>query len=228
MGGRWPYTYCFVGCYLLDLFITVPSILVELPLSFFSICLVSIHVVHPYSSFDISVAWKNMRVILSDRSDFQMNDSLSIAFYAFASHVLISFSVDETLLPIYHHHHHVVPLARIHLTLSCHFSLSFIVSGWSSGLHPVSSHSCCMYVLAGRPAFAWPYAGVHRSTSLMSSSLLLEQCTACLVRLAWTVFVMGGRWPYSWCLVGCVAARTCSILLATFLCNYRPASSPAL
>ena len=44
--------------------------------------------------------------------------------------------------------------------------------------------------------------GVHRSTSLMSSSLLLQQWPACLVRLAWIVFVMGGRWPYSWCLVG--------------------------
>ena len=73
----------------------------------------------------------------------------------------------------------------------------------SSGLHTVSSHSCCMYVRAGRPAFAWPYVGVHTSTSLMSSSLLLQQCPACLVRLAWIVFVIGGRWPYSWCLVGC-------------------------
>ena len=108
------------------------------------------------------------------------------------------------LLGIYHHHHHhVVLLARTSLTLFRHFSRSFIASGWSSGLHPVSSHSCCMYVRAGRPAFTWPYAGVHRSTSLMSSSLLLQQCPACLVRLAWIVFVMGGRWPYSWCFVGC-------------------------
>ena len=44
---------------------------------------------------------------------------------------------------------------------------------------------------------------VHRSTSLMSSSLLLQQCPACLFRLTWIVFQMGGRWPYSWCLVGC-------------------------
>ena len=102
-----------------------------------------------------------------------------------------------------HHHHHVVPLARIYLTLSRHFSLSFIASGRSSGLHPVSSHSCCMYVQAGRPALARPYVGVDRSTSLMSSSLLLQQCPACLVRLTWIVFVMGGRWPYSWCFVWC-------------------------
>ena len=65
-----------------------------------------------------------------------------------------------------------------------------------SGLHPVSLHSCWMYVRAGRPAFARPYVGVHRSTSLISSSLLLQQCPACLVRLTWIVFVMGGRWPY--------------------------------
>ena len=102
-----------------------------------------------------------------------------------------------------HHHHHVVPLARISLILPRHFSQSFIASDRSSGLHPVSSHSCYMYFRAGRPAFARPYVGVQRSTSLMSSSLLLQQCPACLVRLAWIVFVMGGKWPYSWCLVGC-------------------------
>ena len=102
-----------------------------------------------------------------------------------------------------HHHHHVVPLARISLTLSHLFSLTFIASGRSSGLHPVYSHCCCMYVRDGFPAFARPYVGVHRSSSLMSSSLLLQQCPACLVRLTWIVFVMGGRWPYSWCFVGC-------------------------
>ena len=37
----------------------------------------------------------------------------------------------------------------------------------------------------------------------MSSSLLLQKCPACLVRLTCIVFVMGGKWPYSWCLVGC-------------------------
>ena len=70
-------------------------------------------------------------------------------------------------------HHHVVPLAQIYLILSRHFSLSPIASGRSSGLHPVSSHSCCMYVRAGRPAFAWPYAGVHRSTSFVYVSVCL-------------------------------------------------------
>ena len=108
-------------------------------------------------------------------------------------------------------HHHVVPPVRISLTLSRHFSLSFIASGSSSGLHPVYLHSCCMYVRAGRPAFARLYVGVHRITSLMSSSLLLQQCPACLVRLTWTVFVMGGRWPHSWCFVGCCVQDLLSI-----------------
>ena len=43
----------------------------------------------------------------------------------------------------------------------------------------------------------------HMSTSLMSSSLLLQQCPACLVCLTCIVFMMGGKWPYSWCLVEC-------------------------
>ena len=71
-------------------------------------------------------------------------------------------------------------VARISLTLSRHSSLSFIALGRSSGQHPVSSHSCWMYVRAGRPAFARPCVRVHKSTSLMSSSLLLQQCPACL------------------------------------------------
>ena len=36
--------------------------------------------------------------------------------------------------------------------------------------------------------------------SLMSSSILLQQC---LVRLTWIVFVMDGKWLYSCCFVGC-------------------------
>ena len=48
-----------------------------------------------------------------------------------------------------------------------------------------------MLVLAGRPAFTRLCEGVHMSTSFMSSSLLVQQCPTCLVRLTWVVFVMG-------------------------------------
>ena len=41
-----------------------------------------------------------------------------------------------------------------------------------------------------------------------------QQCPACLVRLTWIVFVMGSRWPYSWCLVGC-----CRLDLFNIACN---------
>ena len=128
-----------------------------------------------------------------------LSSYLSVCLPPLSLYIYISLSIY-----IYHHHYrHVVPLARISLTLYSNFSLSFIASGRSSGLHAVSSHSCCMYVRAGRPSFAWPYAGVYRRTSQMSSSLLLQQCPVCLVRLTCMVFVRGGRWPYSWCLVGC-------------------------
>ena len=53
----------------------------------------------------------------------------------------------HSLTHIYiYHHHHVVPPARISLTISRHFSLSFIASGRSSELHPVSSHSKYIYI----------------------------------------------------------------------------------
>ena len=108
---------------------------------------------------------------------------------------------------------HVVPPAQISLTLSRHVSLLFIASGRFSELQPVSSQSCCMYVRAGRLAFEWPYVGFHWNTSLM-------------VCLTWIVFVMGGRWPYSCCFMGCCLQDI--ILLTAFLCNCRLAFSPAL
>ena len=131
----------------------------------------------------------------------------------------VNMGTERTQQKDYHHHYHVVSPARISLTLSLslslslyslslslslsrHFSLWFIASGRSLGLHPISSHSCYMDVRAGRPAFTRPYVGVHRSTSLMNSFLLLQQCPVCLVRLTWIVFMMGDRWPYSWCFVG--------------------------
>ena len=120
------------------------------------------------------------------------------AFLSFCTLTLVEFFL------LHHHpHHHVVPLARTSLTLSRYFSPSFIATGRSSRRYLVSSQSCCMYVRAGRPAFSRPYVRVHRSTSLMSSSLLLQQCPVCLVRLTLIVFVMAGRWPYSWCFVWC-------------------------
>ena len=54
MDGRWSYSCIFVGCCLHDLFNTDHSILVQLPSSLFSICLVSVHVEHPSTA-----AWKN-------------------------------------------------------------------------------------------------------------------------------------------------------------------------
>ena len=65
----------------------------------------------------------------------------------------------------------------------------FIAYGRSSGLHLVSSHSCCIYVRAGRPAFARPYVGVHRSTSLISSSLILQQRPACLKHIYIHIYI---------------------------------------
>ena len=47
----------------------------------------------------MTAAWENLRFILLVKFDFHTTDSLSIAVHAFASHVLMSVSVDVTLLP---------------------------------------------------------------------------------------------------------------------------------
>ena len=154
--------------------------------------------------------WLNILIFNQiEHFDIQWNRPFYISHFnilwnqTFFLHFTFQYLMKSNFLVFHHHHHHVALVARISLTLSRHSSLSFIALGWSSGQHPVSSHSCWMYVRAGRPAFARPCVGVHKSTSLMSSSLLLQQCPACLVRLTWIVFMIGGRWPYSWCLVGC-------------------------
>ena len=63
--------------------------------------LFSVHVVHPYSCIDSTASWKKSCFILSNRSEFDMSESLSIAVHAFDRCVLTSHSLDETLLPRY-------------------------------------------------------------------------------------------------------------------------------
>ena len=99
MGDKWPYSWCLMGCCLQDLFNITRNILVYLPSSLFSSRLVCVQIVHPYSSIDMTAAWKKLRFILSVRSDFHMIDRLSIDVHAFVSRVSMSFSVDEMLLP---------------------------------------------------------------------------------------------------------------------------------
>ena len=94
-------------------------------------------------------------------------------------------------------------LAQISLILFCHSSLSFIAFKRSSRLHPMSVQSSWRYVLLGWPTLARLCDRIPRRTSLMSSSLLLQQCLSCLVRLIWMALEIGGRWPYNYCFTGC-------------------------
>ena len=96
-----------------------------------------------------------------------------------------------------------VLLARISKNLTHHLFLSSIASARSSRQHPVSVQRCCRQVLVSRPTLARPCEGVHRRMSLMSASLLLQQCLACLGRLIWMVLKMEGRWLNSCFFVGC-------------------------
>ena len=84
MGGKWPHSLCFVGCFFLGLFKTANSMLELISCSFFSLRFVSVHEVHLYSSMDTATTWKKFRFFLSDISDIHMIDKLSIALLAFA------------------------------------------------------------------------------------------------------------------------------------------------
>ena len=99
MGGRWYYSCFFGRCWLRDFFNPARSILVQITASFSSIPFVIVHVVHPNNSINTTASWKKLFFILWGRSDFHITDRQSIAVHAFASHVWISFVVDETLLP---------------------------------------------------------------------------------------------------------------------------------
>ena len=56
MGGKWPYSCCFVGCCFQDLFKAPHTILVWFASTFSSMCFVRVHVVHLYSHID---KWRN-------------------------------------------------------------------------------------------------------------------------------------------------------------------------
>ena len=51
----------------------------------------------------------------------------------------------------------------------------------------MSAQSWCTYILAGQPTLVCPCEEVYK-TLLTSLSLILQQCSACLVCLTWKVF----------------------------------------
>ena len=82
-------------------------------------------------------------------------------------------------------------------------SQSPIAPARSSKLNPVAAQNYSIEVLAGRTAFTRPCEGVHQRISLISSSLLLHQYHAYVVRLTLIIFVMGSKWPSSCCFLEC-------------------------
>ena len=165
--------YCLYWCVVVAFIFKFGSINSSKPINYGNL-------IHQFPPDVIKSMWRLKKIYTK-----MCRQTISVSFNDINAHTHTHTHTHIYIYIYIYHHHHVVPLAQISLTLSRHFSLSFIASNRSSGLPPVSSHSCCMYVRAGRPAFARPYVGVHRSTLLMSSSLLLQQSPVCLVRLTW-------------------------------------------
>ena len=97
---------------------------------------------------------------------------------------------------IYHHHHHVVLPAQISQTFSHHSShhQSLLTGLLDNILFPYR---------AVVDKFLLVVQHLHVLEKRSIRSLLLQQCSVCLVRLIWIVLEMGVSWPYSCCFVGC-------------------------
>ena len=119
------------------------------------------------------------------KSKYLTISSFSIIFILWSAGIQNPLNGQFSFIPIntHHHNHHVVSPAQISPTLFRHSSLSFIASGRSSKLHPVSSQSYCMHVRAGRPAFVRPYEG----GSIGVHHLWAHPCFSSSVLRVWSV-----------------------------------------
>ena len=111
----------------------------------------------------------------------------TIHFYRIIFHTLLLWAAIRDFSNFLTHFVPIVHRMRlVLLTRSCVCTELFLLSSC------LSSNICSFRV-----------KGPMRKTSIMSSSLLLQQCSACLVRLIWIVLEMRDKWSYSCCLVGC-------------------------
>ena len=86
-----------------------------------------------------------------------------------------------------HHLHQGMLTAQTPLTLSRHPSFLGITLGKSSRWLSVSAQNWWMQIFACQPTLMCICVGVYWRMSLMSSSLLHQQCPACLAHLTWMV-----------------------------------------
>ena len=122
----------------------------------------------------------------------------------------------------YHHHHnHVVLPAQISLTpLSPLLPMAYRhwqVFRATSRILPELLYVCSSWSSCFCSAIMWGSIGIHL---LWAYHSFFQQWPACLVRLTWIVFVMGGRWPYSWCFAW-FSRQDLFNIAAAFLCNCR-------
>ena len=93
-------------------------------------------------------------------------------------------------------HYQVMLIVQNPLTLFCPLSLSSITLKYFR-LHTVSTKNWYMSVFTGQLILGCPCVGIYRKILLMISSLLNQQCPACLVHLTWRVCEIEGKWQYN-------------------------------
>ena len=101
MGGNCLYSCRFEGCCSGIFSVQLLAFLFSFRLAFFSIRLVSVYVVYPFSSIDTTAAWKNCILFYRIGKTSYIINNILIAVHTFARRILPSFLVDETFLQRY-------------------------------------------------------------------------------------------------------------------------------
>ena len=87
-------------------------------------------------------------------------------------------------------YHQVTLTARISLSVSLCLSLSLSLASLPNFILCPQGADGEKKGLAGQPTLGCPRVGIYRRTSLRRSSLLLQQCPACSVRLTLDLYIM--------------------------------------
>ena len=120
-------------------------------------------------------------------------------------------SIDYQSVTYTYNQHQVALLAQISLThsLPIHPYRPSLPAGPPDYILCLYRPVVRRFTLAGQHLHT-PCKGFHKRTSLLSSSLLLQQCPACFVHHIWIILEIRGKCPDS-CLFGGVASRIRSI-----------------
>ena len=127
----------------------------------------------------------------------------------------LGYSFVVGIIKYQHHYQQDKSTAWYPSTLSRYLSMTIIAFDKSSWRHQMSVQSWHMKVFTGRQVKR--IRSQKKRMLLTSLTFLLQYCSSHLAPLTWINYEIGGKWPYSCCLVGYffqdLFKTACSILM---------------